>query len=140
MKEDDFDELLEKYKKGKSSLNEENLLFDSINSSSLEPWVTFVKNNKIKCPKAFNDTLWNSFERRTNNKRKIKIALMSAAASVFLLILLFVGNLGQNKLNDSEKKVLLDQAIDMFICKSQTKPQERIIYENELLIIYTSVE
>ncbi|TGV00490.1 hypothetical protein [Flavivirga rizhaonensis] len=142
MKEDKIERLIEKYKEGNSTLNEEQFLFDNAKNSepSLEAWTTFVKNNKKETPKNFNDILWESFQNKKIRKRKIFFGIMSAAASVILLISLFIANPKQKELNYSEKEALLNQALNMVSNSGLAEIQQSIIYENEMVIIYTTTE
>lgn len=142
MKDEKINKLIEKYVAGASTLQEEQFLFDNAeNSRSMnEVWYTFVKRNKREAPENFNDTLWNSFQNRTIRKRRLKIGIMSAAASVILIITLFIGNQVQNKLNYNEKEALLNQTLNMFADSEQETPKENIIYEDKMIIIYTSFE
>ena len=139
MKEIEFEKLVEKYNEGDSSLKEEQLLFNNAKNSehSLEAWSTFVKNNKKEIPKDFNETLWESFQNKKIRKRKIFIGIMSAAASVLLLISLFITTPKQKELNYSEKEVLLNQAINMV---SNSEIKKNIFYEDDMIIIYTTTE
>ena len=66
--------------------------------------------------------------------------IMSAAASALLLISLFSTNLDQKKLNYSEKETLLNQAIDMMTNDGQPQILKSIFYEDEMIIVYATVE
>lgn len=142
MKEDKIENLIEKYEAGASTLQEEQFLFDNAEKSKpeIEVWSTFVKQNKRKAPENFNDALWDSFQNRKIRKRRFVTGIMSAAASIILIIALFIGNPGQKKLSYSEKEAFLNQALDMFAGTEQIQTQHSIIYENDLIIIYTSTE
>jgi len=142
MKEDEIERLIKKYNEGNSTLNEEQILFDNTKNSkpSLEAWSTFAKKNKIETPKGFNDTLWESFQNKKIRKRKVYVGIIAAAASVLLLISLYIVNPKQKELDYSEKQALLNQALNMVSNSGLVEIQERIIYENEMIIIYTSTE
>lgn len=134
--------LTEKYEEGTSTLQEEQFLFDNAeNPNSIsEVWSTFVKRNKIEAPEDFNDKLWNSFQKRTARKHRFKISVISVAASILLIIALSIGNFGQKELSYKEKEALLNQALDMFDEPKHEIAQERILYEDETIIIYASLE
>lgn len=142
MKEDEIERLIEKYKEGNSTLNEEQFLFEHIKSSepSLEVWSTFIKNNKKETPNNFNDTLWESFQNKKIGKRKRFVGVISAAASVILLISLYIVSPKQKEVSYSEKEDLLNQALNMVSNSEPSKIQQSIIYENEMIIIYTASE
>lgn len=142
MKDSNTERLVKKYKEGQSTLNEEQLLFK--NTENLEPsidaWSSFVKNNKKETPKEFNADLWKSFQKRTNKKRKLFVGILSAAASVVVLMALFLGNPKQDQLNYVEKEAMLSLAKKMVSNSNASEAEERIIYENDIVIIYTSKE
>lgn len=142
MKEEKNENLIEKYKAGASTLHEEQFLFDNAekSKSTIEAWATFVKRNKREAPENLNGTLWESFQNRKIRKRRIITGIISAAASVILIIALFIGNAGQEKLSYSEKEAFLNEALNMFAGIEQTQTQQNIIYENDLIIIYTTTK
>ena len=142
MKEHKTERLIKKYKEGESTLNEEQFLFDSTENldPSLEAWSTFVKSNKTETPEDLNEILWESFQNKKNKKRKLFISIMSTAASVILLISLFLGNPKQEALNYAEKEALLSLAKKMVSNSDVVETEQRIIYENEIVIIYTTKE
>ncbi|QVY65152.1 hypothetical protein [Polaribacter sp. Q13] len=142
MKEVNIKDLIEKYKSGKSSLKEEEFLFDNIDDSEtgIKAWSSFVKKNKKVVPDNFNDDLWQSFDKKTTKTNRFKIGLMSAVASILLLSTLYLNNLRNQGLSNNEKEALLNEAKKMFIVTEQTKPILRIIVESDLLIVYTKIE
>ena len=142
MKEKNINKLTEKYEVGASTLQEEQFLFDNAENSEsgIEAWSTFVKRNKKEAPENFNDKLWNSFQNRINKQRRFKIRIISAAASVLLIIALSIGSLIQKELSNNKKEALLNQALSMFADSEQEITMENIIYEDEIIIIYTSLQ
>nr|WP_297916129.1 hypothetical protein [uncultured Allomuricauda sp.] len=140
MKESKMESLRKAYQEGNTTLNEEHYLFNKAENSgsSLEAWSAFVRNNKSISPKDFNDRLWESFQAKRSRKRKKAVVLVSAAASVLLFVTLFMGNPGQRELSYSEKEALLNQALDMFPNTPQKGMERNIIYENEMIILYTT--
>ena len=140
MEEDKIDDIIKKYEEGNSTLTEEQFLFDNSTNteSSLEKWSVFVKSNKVEIPKDFNNTLWDSFENKKNNKRKILIRTLSAAASIIILISIFIGYPKQKELDYAEKKALLNEAIQMASNSGTEEIEQNIIYENDIIIIYTT--
>lgn len=142
MKEDEISKLIEKYKEGESTLEEEQFLLDHVDESepSLKLWSTYMKNNKIEVPKHFNDSLWKSFEKQKTKRRKMFIGTIAAAASVLLLISLFITKSTNDELDYAEKEALLHQALLMVSDSDTNETQQNIIFENEMIIIYTSTE
>lgn len=139
MKEETIKNRIEKYKNGETSLEEDKFLFDEVDENQLEMKLLsdFVKENKVKIPANLNDRLWKSFDEKTAKKNRFKIGFFSAAASIVLVLSLFLYNNTQNKLSETEKAALLEEARNMF----EDTPKEKEVYtkilENELVIVYT---
>lgn len=142
MKKETTKNLIKKYEAGTSTLEEERQLFDSTHESEakIEALSHFVKQNKIEIPEGFNDTLWDSFEKKNNRTRKLKFGILSAAASVLLIITLFISYPTQQELSYSEKEALLTESLNMFANTNEVKREHTIIYESDLIIIYNSIE
>jgi len=142
MKEVNIKEIIEKYKSGNSSLKEEAFLFDNVDESQheIKTWASFVKRNKKVAPDNFNDALWESFDKKTTKNNRFKIAIMSAAASILLISTLYLNNIRDKGLSNSEKEALLNEAKSMFTEYEQTKPTYKIIAENDFIIVYTKTE
>ena len=142
MKEDEINKLIEKYKEGESTLDEEQFLLDHVDESepSLKLWSSYVNNTKIQVPEHFNDSLWKSFEKRKAKKRKVFVTGIMAAASILLLIPLLLTQSTNKELDYAEKEALLHQALMMVSDSNTNETQQNIIYENEMIIIYTTTE
>lgn len=142
MEENKAERIIKKYKEGQSTLSEEQFLFDNTENlnPSMKAWSTFVKNNKTTTPKDFNEHLWASFKTKRNRKRKLLIGALSVAASVSVLIALFLTHPAPDELNYSEKEALLNIAREMVNQTDLAEIEERVIYENDIVIIYTTKE
>ena len=142
MEENKAERIIKKYKEGQSTLSEEQFLFDNTENlkPSMKAWSTFVKNNQTETPKDFNEHLWKSFETKKNRKRKLLIGAMAVAASVSVLIALFLTHPAPDELNYSEKEALLNIAREMVNQTDLAEIEERVIYENDIVIIYTTKE
>ncbi|MFD2530093.1 hypothetical protein [Polaribacter marinaquae] len=136
MKEENIKNLVEKYKLGNTTLEEEAYLFDSVKNTEegLGNWANFVKTNKKVAPNNFNDKLWNSFEPKIANKYSFRYKFFGAVASVAVLITLAFYSFSNNKQSIEEKELLLNEARSMFT------DNETIIFEDELIIVYTKQE
>ena len=142
MKEETIKSRFEKYKKGETSLKEEKNLFDEVdeNQPEIEVLGDFIKRNKIKTPPNLNDTLWNSFEKKTAKNNNFKIGIFSAAASIILLVTLYFGNLNKDELSYNEKQALLNEAKSMFSDEGVKETMHNIIIETDFIIVYTKTE
>lgn len=139
MKEENIKNIKAKYKFGSSSLKEEAFLFDNVDDSEtvIKTWSTFVKKNKIITPSNFNNVLWKSFDKKITINNKFKF--ISAAASILLIITLYIYNINNEGLSYGEKEALLYEARSMFI-KQKVKPIHRVIVESDLIIVYTKID
>ena len=142
MKDNEFKKLVEKYKEGDSTLKEENSLFNNAGKSepSLEAWSTFVNINKTETPQDFNDKLWKSFQNKKARKRRRIISVLSAAASILILVSIFIANRGPKEQSYAEKERLLNQALSMFDDFEEKKVEHNVFYENEMIVVYTITE
>ncbi|MCG1037351.1 hypothetical protein [Polaribacter sargassicola] len=142
MSEENIKNLMDKYKSGTSSLEEEKELFDNVNESEpeIKTWASFVKKNKKVAPDNFNDKLWESFDKKTSKNNRFKIGLISVAASVLFISTLFMNNIKNESLSNEEKEALLNEAKNMFIEFDKSKPKYNVLVESDLLIVYTKTE
>ena len=140
MKEENIKNLITKYKLGSSSLKEEALLFDNVDDSetAIKTVATFVKKNKKVAPDNFNNDLWKSFDKKTTQKNRFKIGLISAAASILLISTLYINTISDNGLSYGEKEALLNEAKNMFT-KQEVQPIS-VLIESDLIIVYTKIE
>lgn len=143
MKEERIKNLIEKYKSGESSLKENEFLFDNVDESNpeMKSLSSFIYQHKKSAPNNFNDKLWESFEKRNikfNRNKKIKV--LSIAASVILLVTLYINTIQQNKLSNNEKQALLNEAKNMFTESKKPEIVHHIILESDLIVVYTKSE
>lgn len=139
MNEEIIKNIIEKYKAGESSLQEEKKLFNTAKKMEepLKKWSFFVKHNQKHIPENLNEKLWKSFEEKIKKPNKLKIGLFSTAASIALIFSLFFFNTHQNELSESEKSALLEEAKSMFVDENQHQETYNKILENDLIIVYT---
>lgn len=143
MREESIKPMLEKYKKGLTSSEEEQLLFDHIDEQDIEMYKlsTFVKNKKVTTPRKLNEKLWDSFEEKIKDKQKPKrIWQWSAVASILLILAWYVPYDYQNHLEEMEKQRLLEEAKSMFLKKTEPTKNDKILFEDETLIVFVRTE
>jgi hypothetical protein len=140
MKEETIKNLIEKYKKGETSLSEEKELFNSVNEtrSEIANLSQFIKNNQIKTPENLNEKLWKSFDEKRIKNNKFRIGIYSSAASILLMVSLYFWSFEPNKMTYNEKLVLLNEAKSMFVDTSEQEINRNIILETDLIIVYTT--
>ena len=139
MRDDRKAEILKKYREGSTSLNEEEELFAFVKrtESPIGDWATFKKKSTSKSPENFNELSWGKFENRRNKKKKRHIGIFSAAASILLIFSILKKSSNTDDLNFSEKEILLNHALSMVSESQKIEKEKRVLFEDELLIIYT---
>lgn len=142
MKEESIKKLKEKYYAGSTSLKEEKQLNQesSKEDSSTGKIALFLENQKIEAPKGFNDNLWQSFEEKIIEKKRPAFWIWSAAASVVIVLSFNFFNLHQSNVEEIRKQTLLEEAKSMFIEKEEFIKTDKILFEDETLIVYTATE
>jgi phospholipase/lecithinase/hemolysin len=142
MNDKEIEKLIEKYEAGVSTLSEEQFLFTNTEhpDRNIAAWAAFVKANKKKAPANFNEFMWDAIQIRKNKQRRFTIGLISAAATVILLFTIPIYKIVNEKRSYKEKEILLSEAYSMFNDAEQIQSKQNIIYEDELIIIYTASE
>ncbi len=143
MSKDKFKDLIKKYEAGLSTLPEEQILSDNAKQlgTEAESWFKFIQHNKRKVPEGLQDTIWESIQRKRIVNRRLSLGIISAAASILLLLSLIVFNPFSKKQSYQMKEALLNEAINMFEDQvSDEKAEMKSIYEDDMIIIYASAE
>lgn len=141
MKKEFIKEIFEKYKNGQTSLEEEQFLFRNSADVNfpLANWITSEKNNKKELPKNFNERLWESFDKKTQSKNKTLKRVFIAAASITLFFNIYIKNQKNKTQSNWEKEVLLMEAKSMFL-EIEENVNEEIIFEDDLIVLYTKTK
>ncbi|PQJ80257.1 hypothetical protein [Polaribacter porphyrae] len=141
MKEEHIKNLIQKYKSGTTSLEQEKTLFETtdIPDNSIKKVSSFVKNSKKEVPENFNEKLWDSFEGKTKKSNKFNYGWLSVAASIVLIITLYMYSNKETEMTIAEKEALLNEAKAMFENEKQEE-NYKIILENELVIVYSKIQ
>lgn len=141
MKKEHIDKQLNLYEEGLSSLEEEVKLARILGASNEDEngWFKYIQQQKKVAPKNLESTIWTSIQKRESRKRRILIRISSVAASIILAVSIFftIETRPQEKMSTKEKEAALKEAMAML-----SEPQEEIVfgeilYEDEILIIYT---
>jgi hypothetical protein len=139
MSKETIDKIKEKYEAGTSTLSEEKLLFTTSNETDprIEAWSAFVSQKKKTAPLDLSTSIWNSIEKKKRKKHQLSIRVMLAAASVFLIAFLALNQFSNKEISHKEKEALLAEALDMFSDSEPKELAQNIIYEDDMVIIYT---
>ncbi|MBX2846108.1 MAG: hypothetical protein KTR13_07830 [Saprospiraceae bacterium] len=140
MKAENYKQLLENYRAGKTSTEEEQQLFNAEHQrdSRMEAWSTFVNAHQNQPPAAINEHLWTRFQRKKAQPKFRLTYILPVAASLILLVSVFLGT-SNKKQSPAEKEQLLQQAVNLFEAPQETEVQQ-VFYENELIVVYTTSE
>ena len=135
-----YEDLIEKYEQGESTLPEEQIIFDNAESLANESqaWFKFIQLNKKKAPVGLQDSIWESIHKKRIINNRLRVGILSAAASILLLLSITMKPFS-NVQSYKKKEALLNEALGMFENKS-TKPEFKTVYEDDMIIIYASAE
>ena len=142
MKEN-IEELIKKYETGESSLAEETFLTDhneKINTVH-KPWFKFIQRNRQTVPQELSASVWEAVQSKRSSRRRLNIGIISAAASVVILLSVFVFNSEKNKLSYHEKEAMLNEALSMFNNETTANQTvQNVLYEDNMIVIYMDQE
>ncbi len=127
----DLDKLIEKYKAAETSLEEEAYLKENAKDLESQTWFDYLKKSKIQVDSKLKDDIWQTIYKRRNNNR---LKIFSAAAAIAFIVLFSISYFKPREQSFEEKVALLQEAKAMF---SNELPPYNVIYEDELVIIYT---
>lgn len=139
-----FKDLMKKYAAGHSTLKEEAFLIkNSTDKKSLETqWLRYV-NGKKKIPAAdLNAKVLEAINKKEkkSQSRKLVVGFMTIAASLLLLLIYFRPEPIPETKSLEEKQALLKEALAMFDNNSINKKNKKVLYEDEIIIIYATSE
>jgi GTP-binding protein EngB required for normal cell division len=144
MEKEKIKALMEKYISGRSTLEEEALLIKHSHDENQYPssWFSYLKSIRKSPSPKLNDTIWKAIQKKEKRKYtyKIMIAGMSAAASIALLLVFNEPEPISESTSLAEKKALLKEALSMFEDEESTSSKKTVLYEDEMIIIYTTPE
>ena len=126
-----LDKLIEKYNAGETSLVEEAYLKENADDLELQAWFNYVNKSKVQAESNLKTDVWKAIDKKRN---RFRISVFSAAASFMLLVFFTVDYFKPQQQSLAEKEALLQEAKAMF---SDGLLTQNIIYEDELVIIYT---
>ena len=142
MREEHINELITKYKAGLTSVKEEEELFNNSPESDerLQQIASFKESQKVKVPENLKEKLWVDFEEKIVEKKSKPIYKWSAVASVLLILALSLNYSHQKNQEELEKQALLEEAKSMFADTKEPLKMNKILFEDETLIVYTKTE
>lgn len=141
MKKETIDKQLNLYKEGRSSLEEEEKLARILGASNEKEngWFKYIQQHKKVAPRNLESDIWALIQKRGSRKRRILLRISSVAASIILAVSVFfiLETRPQQEMSYAEKEAVLAEALAM-ISDTQEQPiVGEILYEDEILIIYT---
>jgi len=144
MEKGKFKDLMEKYAAGHSTLEEEELLIKNSkpNDQIGTQWFSYVKGKKKNPAAQLNATIWEVIKKKEKGKqtRKLVISGMSIAASLLFLLFYFRPAPIPETKSLAEKQALLSEALSMFENNANKPNNKKVLYEDNLIIIYAISE
>tara|TARA_B100000683_G_C12240012_1_gene452827 strand:+ start:194 stop:541 length:348 start_codon:yes stop_codon:yes gene_type:complete len=110
---------------------------ESAGETAYKPWFAFKKQQTPNIPVDLEDQVWENIQINERRKRIKIYGSFLAAASVCLLISLFIFNKPQAEMSLAEKTAVLKEALAM---SPSVATQQEVIYEDNIIIIYTEKE
>lgn len=141
MKKEYINKQLQSYEEGLTSSAEEKELLSLLSNSGkgANSWFRYIQAQKKPVPQNLENDIWLTIQNREQKKKRMLIKISSIAASVILAVSIFLSIMPLNKkeMSYDEKIAAIEEAMAMI-----SEPQEEIIfgeilYEDEILIIYT---
>ncbi|QCX00775.1 hypothetical protein FGM00_11895 [Aggregatimonas sangjinii] len=140
MKSKKLEDIIKKYLAAESTLAEERTLFEhEENTPELEKWSTYVKHNKEVAPAHLRSTIAAAIQTRKRRKQRIFIGISGVAATIAIIMAVLMYPT-KTTMGYEEKQALLNEAFTMFPEEQQIAGNKNIVYEDELVIVYTSNE
>lgn len=142
MREEHIKELISKYNAGLTSVKEEEQLFNNIpeGDERLQQIATYKNHKKVKVPENLNDKLWIDFDEKITENISKPFYRWSVVASVLLVLALYVNYNYQKNQEELKKQALLEEAKSMFAETKEPLKMNKILFEDETLIVYTKTE
>jgi len=138
MSEREFEELMAKYLAGETTLEEEAHLFtNNTEHQESEPWFSYIQLKRRKAPAHLKSKLLATFDAQKLKRRRFLVNISSLAASIALFVAISIGYTSNEQKSYKEKEALLKEALSMFPAENEPSAKQKIIYEDDLVIIYT---
>ena len=141
MNKEQVDKLLKLFEQGLTSTEEEDVLLEHFSDSRTGDKVLFnyIMHQKKMVPDNLENQIWSSIQSGEKKKKRFMLRMTLAAASVILVIsylLIFVPG-HQEEMTYREKVAILEEAQSMISGATENTTKREIIYEDDVLIIYT---
>jgi hypothetical protein len=144
MEKERFKALMEKYISGCSTLEEEELLMKHENGKNeyQSSWFSYIKKKRKSPPPQLNDTIWKAIQKKEKQRPLYKLAIagISLAASIALLLIFYQPEPISEDASLAEKEAQLKEALSMFEDEKNESPKKMVLYEDDMIIIYTTSE
>jgi len=140
MNREQVDKLLELYKQGLTSSEQEDALISELGDSreGQEIWFSYIKKHQRTAPESLENQILSLIQSEDKRKKRLTIFWTLAAASVSLVIVLSLifTPWQQKEMSYEEKAAILEEAI-LLASGADDAPSEReILYEDEIICIY----
>lgn len=133
------DKLIDLYREGKTSLDEEEFLRKQPGAVSPgeKGWFDYTSGMKKSVPSTLELDILSSIEKYSARKRKLIAALSAAAAiAIIALSLTVAGPWKSPEMDYGSKVAVLEEALGMIGSADQQGNNGEVLYEDETIIIY----
>ncbi|MEQ8546808.1 MAG: hypothetical protein RIC03_02805 [Cyclobacteriaceae bacterium] len=141
MSEKKSEELIAKYLAGETTLEEEEILFSgNTQQTEMKHWFGYLHEKRAKAPAHLKDNLLAAIEAqklKKLKKRRFLVSISSLAASIVIIVAVSIGYSSSQQKSYEEKEALLKEALSMFPAEHEPPTAQRILYEDDMVIIYT---
>ena len=141
MSKETSDKLIKKYLAAESTLDEEEKLFSTENhTSGMEEWSAYVRQRRKKAPANFNDLVRASIQTRKKRRQRFFVGLSGMAATIAFFVAIALYNTKDKNPGYDEKEAALKEALSMFSDENLREKARKVIYEDDIIVIYTVLE
>ena len=141
MNQEETNKLFELYEQGLTSSKQEADLLETFGDSKNDNhlWFKFLKNHKKNSPENLESHIWSTIQSIEKKKSKFILRVASIAASITLIFsIIFIANPKKPiEMSYEEKAAVLKEALAMFPSIEEPETSQEILYEDDLIIIYS---
>jgi len=139
MNNERFDHLLKKYLSAESTLEEEKILFTTKGPPEhMWAWFKYATKTKRKAPTHLKHSILKAIQSQKRKKRQFRIQVSAIAASIILFATLLFNHFSTQKDHQNKNEVMLKEALSMFSDKQNKPMGQKVIYEDDMIVIYLS--
>ncbi|MCK0132162.1 hypothetical protein MWU59_11690 [Flavobacteriaceae bacterium F08102] len=132
--------LIKKYFAGTTSLEEERYLYEQalLQDNGLEAVASFAKQQRVDIPSTLEEKVWEGVVQKKAVRSNVQWKKWGIAASILLMITIGIGTQMNKGQSLAQKEALWQEALSLTRKNSASIDKPKILYEDELIVIYLS--